>query len=98
MQYVSATLRRRGALLGIADNQPVLLMAGEEILEDNLRHLRLSHDELMAQLRKAGILRRSEVAAVVMETAGNVSVLRSGQGMDPELLAGVRGAERILSR
>ncbi len=98
LQYLIATLRRRGALLGLVDNQPILLMVGEEVLADNLRHVRMSRDELMSQLRKAGISRTSEVAAVVMETAGSVSVLRGGQPIDPALLTGVRGAERVLNQ
>lgn len=93
LQYLIASLRRRGWLFGLADNRPMLLMAGGEILHDNLRHVRLSGDELMGQLRKAGVVHLGEVAAVVMETTGDVSVLRHGDAIDPALMRGVRGAD-----
>ena len=95
LQYVVATLRRRGLLRGLADNAPILLMAGPEVVEGNLRHARVSREELWAQLRLAGVHRRDQVAAVVMETTGDVSVLRSGEPLDAELLTGVRGAEQL---
>ncbi|HWG94946.1 MAG TPA: YetF domain-containing protein [Mycobacteriales bacterium] len=95
LQYVVATLRRRGLLGGAADNAPMLLMAGPEVLEDNLRHVRLSRQELWSQLRQAGVHSRSQVHAVVMETTGSISVLRTGEPVDDELLAGVRGAEAL---
>jgi uncharacterized membrane protein YcaP (DUF421 family) len=95
MQYLVATLRRRNLLLGLVDNAPILLMAGPEVLEGNLRHARVSREELWAQLRLAGVHRRDQVAAVVMETTGDISVLRAGEPFDAELLAGVRGAEQL---
>ena len=96
LQYLVATLRRRKVLGGTVDNSPILLMAGSEVLDGNLRHARVSRAELWSQLRLAGIHRRDEVHAVVMETTGDISVLRSGAPFDPDLLEGVRGAEALL--
>ena len=93
LQYAVATLRRRGLLGGVVDNEPILLMAGPEVLEGNLRHARVSRSELWSQLRMAGVHSREQVYAVVMETTGDMSVLRNGQPFDPELLDGVRGVE-----
>ena len=95
LQYVVATLRRRDLLLGLVDNRPILLMAGSHVLEGNLRHARVSREELWAQLRMAGVHRREQVQAVVMETTGDISVLRNGEPLDEELLRGVRGAEAL---
>lgn len=97
LQYLIARLRRRGWLHGLADNRPILLMVGEEVFEDSLRHVRLSRDELMGQLRKAGVVHLRDVAAVVMETTGDVSVLHHGEEIDAALLRGVRGSE-VLTR
>ncbi|MFP5218994.1 MAG: YetF domain-containing protein, partial [Actinomycetes bacterium] len=77
------------------DNPPILLMAGPEVLEGNLRHARLSRNELYSQLRLAGVQNRDQVRAVVMETTGDVSVLTTGASLDLDLLAGVRGAELL---
>ncbi len=95
LQYVIALLRRRDLLRGIVDNPPILLMAGREVLEENMRHARVSREELWAQLRMAGVHRRDQVRAVVMETTGDISVLRTGEPIDDELLSGVRGVEHL---
>jgi uncharacterized membrane protein YcaP (DUF421 family) len=95
LQFVVAVLRRRDLLHGLVDNPPILLMAGHEVLVDNLRHARVSSEELWSQLRLAGVHSRSQVRAVVMETTGDISVLREGEPFDDELLSGVRGAEQL---
>lgn len=95
LQYLVASLRRRDLLRGLVDNQPLLLMAGAEVLEGNLRHARVGRAELWSQLRLAGVHSRDQVRAVVMETTGDISVLRAGEPFDDELMRGVRGAERL---
>jgi uncharacterized membrane protein YcaP (DUF421 family) len=94
-QWVIGTARRRDLLRGALDNAPLLLMAGGEVLDSNLRHARVSREELWSQLRLAGVCSRAEVYAVVMETTGDISVLRAGEPVDAELLDGVRGAEAL---
>ena len=95
LQAVIAVLRRRGVFGGLVDNSPLLLMAGPEVLEDHLRRARISREELFGQLRSAGIHRLEQVTAVVLETTGDLSVLTGGSAVDPVLLAGVRGGERL---
>ena len=95
LQYVVATVRRRQLLRGVVDNEPMLLMAGSRVLEGQLRHARLSRAELFSQLRLAGVHRLEQVQAVVMETTGDISVLRAGEPIDAELLHGVRGVEAL---
>ena len=98
LQYVIATLRRKKAFHGAVDNEPMLLMANGEILEGNLQHARISRQELWAQLRLSGVHRREQVHAVIMETTGDMSILQGDGPFDPELLQGVRGAERLEAR
>ena len=95
LQYAIATLRRRDLLYGLVDNRPMLLMAGPEFLEANLQHARVSREELWGQLRLAGVRRRQQVHAVVLETSGDVSVIRAGELIDEHLLDGVRGVEAL---
>ena len=95
LQYLIATLRRRDVFHGALDNAPMLLMAGPEVLEGNLRHTRVSREELWAQLRLAGVQRREQVRAVIMETTGDMSILQGEGPFDAELLQGVRGADRL---
>ncbi len=96
-QAGAALLRRRRRINRVMDNSPLLLMAGSEILADNLRQARLTEPELWSQLRRAGVVRRAEVLAVVLETTGELSVLKGGSpaDLDRVLLDGVRGADRL---
>ncbi|MEB7504661.1 DUF421 domain-containing protein [Arthrobacter koreensis] len=94
MMRLEAFLRRtrQGVYLS---SRPVLLMAGEEIMADNLKKARLQNDELYFKLRQAGIRNFSEVALVLLEPTGDVSVLRRGALVDRELLRRVVGGDRI---
>lgn len=98
LQYVVATLRRRGRLGGAVDNEPMLLMVDGDVIDASLRHARVSRMELWSQLRQAGIRRCEQVRAVVMETTGDISVFTGNEPFDDELLSGVRGGERLRGR
>ncbi len=95
MQWVVASLRRKGLLVGLVDNSPILLVADGRVLEHHLRKVRVSRSELWGQLRQSGIRSLDQVRAVVFETTGDMSVLTVGEALDAELLAGVRGAELL---
>ncbi len=78
---------------GLVDNEPLLLMDGEEILHDNLRKGSMTQADLRAKLREANVISLEEVRAVVMETTGDVSVLHAspeGPELDEALLDNVR--------
>lgn len=88
--------RRWARVRSIVDNEPLLLMAGEDILRDNLRIGQVTEDDLRAKLREANVLHLGQVRAVVLETTGDISVLHGdadGPALQPYLLDGVRGAE-----
>lgn len=89
LQRVSATRRLR--------HQPLALMDHGEFLERSLRRAHLTHREICAALRAAGITRLDQVRGVILEDTGHLSILRTGTEPDPALLDGVRGAELILA-
>ncbi|WP_147915517.1 DUF421 domain-containing protein [Ruania zhangjianzhongii] len=95
MQAVAGLVRsvRRGGRLIVSE--PVLLMAGSAVVEENMRHCHVVLAELQSRLRQAGIRHRGEVAAVVFEPSGAISVLRRGDGIEENLLDGVRGGELV---
>ncbi|GAB3271696.1 DUF421 domain-containing protein [Arthrobacter pigmenti] len=97
MQAITGRIRqsRRGS--AIVSNRPLLLMAGREVMADNLHRAHMVEDELHAKLRQAGVRTTSEVACVVLESTGAVSVLRRGELIDPQLLGNVEDASRIPS-
>lgn len=76
-------------------SKPILLMAGEEILVDNLKKTRIQNDELYFKLRQAGIHNFSEVSIVLLEPTGDVSVMRRGVLVERELLRRVADRDRI---
>jgi uncharacterized membrane protein YcaP (DUF421 family) len=88
-------LARRRWFAWFVRDRPVLLMGGAELMEAHLRRAGVSRAELHAVLRAAGIGDPREVAAVVLESAGGVSVVRRGVPLDRRLFADVVGSERI---
>ncbi len=99
LQALVAFLRRRSGLLHRwIDNRPRLLMAGDQILEENLEKVRMSRPDLRAKLREAGVMDVSQVRAVVMESTGDVTVLRDqpdAPDLAPAMLEGVIDSERL---
>lgn len=95
IQALTAVARRRQRLAVVIENRPLLLMAGDEFLQDNLRHARISLGDVKAKLREANVVRYGQVLAVVLETTGDISVLHGEPPVDLDLLDGVIGAERL---
>ena len=88
-------LRRAPRWNRLLNNDAVLLMAGSALLSDTLSHYRITEAELRSRLRRAGIRNDDEVAAVILEPTGELSVLRRGFLVDPAMLRDVRGADRM---
>jgi uncharacterized membrane protein YcaP (DUF421 family) len=80
----------------VLDNRPVLLMKDGEFFTDAMRRAEVTRSDLVAKLREANVLRLKDAKAVVLETTGDISVLHipsdGVEGIDIELLEGVRGA------
>ena len=94
VQWVSALVRKSSKTADrILQNQPVVLMRNGEIIDQALRHTRVSRDNLYAKLREANVLDQSQVRAVVLETTGDVSVLH-GEKLEEVLLEGVERTGR----
>lgn len=93
---VMSFLQRKSSILNSAiSNKPLLLMKGNEILEDNLKSARIDKNQMIAKLREANVLHYDQVLAVVLESTGDISVLHKSsdskdQVLQDELLSGVR--------
>ena len=84
----------------ISDNQPRLVMIGDEIQHDQLRKAKMTHSDLMSKLREANVINFSEIKVVIAETTGDISVLHQSDvdsDLTPDLLEGVIGAERFFN-
>lgn len=95
MQALAGQLQRRARSYRLVNNVPLLLMAAGKPVEDNLRRSHMVEEELWPQLRQAGIRNRAEIACVILEPTGEISVLRMGEPLDQVLVQGVRGAEYL---
>ena len=95
LQALTGQLRRFPKAEASVNNRAYLLMAGSEIVPANLWRTHVSEHEITARLRVAGIRSRKEIACVILESTGEISVLRAGVPIEPEFLVGVKGAELI---
>lgn len=76
-QLTAALLRKWKPFRKAIDNEPLLLMDGPDILQDNLLKARVTEGDLRSKLREANVLDLSQVRAVVFETTGDIAVLHS---------------------
>ena len=91
LQFTVARLRLRfERFASWIDNTPVLLVENGRVIDDNLRRERITHEELRSAVRAAQLSSMSQVAAAVMETTGDISIIPGPGPVDPELLKSVR--------
>ncbi len=91
LQYVVASASRHfPAVRRLVKSEPQLLVRNGELLKDALRKERLNVEEVHQGLRQSGVSDLGNVVAVVLETDGSLSILRSGDPGD-SALAGVKG-------
>jgi uncharacterized membrane protein YcaP (DUF421 family) len=67
----------------ITTNTPRLLYDGSRFLEENLRAERMTREDVLAKVREGGHPTLESVAAVVLETTGNVAVIGSSVPSEP---------------
>lgn len=95
LQALTGKARHFRRIASIVNSPAVVLMAGSELLLDNLAKAHVDPAEVYSKLRMAGIRQRAEVACVILEPTGQISVTKRGVPIDEDLLRGVIGAERI---
>lgn len=73
-----AGLKSRG-LRGWLEGRPVILVKNGQIMERNLGRARLNFDDLTALLRAKGAFELADVEFALLETTGDLSLLRKSQ-------------------
>ncbi|MGP5178600.1 MULTISPECIES: DUF421 domain-containing protein [Psychrobacter] len=99
LQGVISFIRRKFKLLkSLIDNRAIILMAHGEYFADNLKEANLSTSDVQEVLRKNGIKAKTEIFAVIMETTGNMSVIKNN-GVTPDwaLFDDIRDSELLMS-
>lgn len=64
----------------LVTGEPSILLHRGDFLPSALRQARVTHDEIRAAVRAAGLASLAEAEAVVLETDGSFSVIRRGTG------------------
>lgn len=96
LTFIFSTLQKKiPALSSAISNKPLMLMKGNQILEENLKHARIEKSQLLAKLREANVSRLNQIQVVVLESTGDISVLfktteTDEQSVDSIILEGVR--------
>ena len=98
IQGVISIIRRKvKPLKSLIDNQAIILMAHGEYFSDNLREANLSTSDVQEVLRKNGLKSKSEVFAVIMETTGDMSVIKNDNTTpDWSLFDDIRDSELLI--
>jgi uncharacterized membrane protein YcaP (DUF421 family) len=92
LQYVIAYLSRRFTpFQRLVKAQPTLLLRDGDLLEDALGGQRVARSEVLQVLRQHGVGTLDEVAAVVLETDGTMSVVQRAPAGDRSTLTDVAG-------
>ena len=64
----------------LLDGAPRVVVRDGEIVRENLRRDRLTRDEILSEMRLAGIGRMSDVAWAILEPQGKMSFIRKDDG------------------
>jgi len=80
------------AVNALVKSEPKLLFHRGNVLPGQMRTARVTAEEIQAAVREHGIGALDEVAAVVLETDGSLSVILSSKAFDLSALGGVRGS------
>ena len=68
----------------LLDGTPRVIVRDGELIEENMRRDRLTRDEVLSEMRLAGIGRLSEVAWAILEPQGKISFIAMDDGPMPQ--------------
>ncbi len=68
---------RSARFKGLIKSEPTLLLHAGEFLDVAMRRERVTRDDLLSAVRSQGVGELSEIAAVVLETDGSISIVRN---------------------
>lgn len=68
----------------LLEGAPRVIVRDGKIVEENLRRDRLTRDEILSEMRLAGIGRMSDVAWAILEPQGKMSFIKKDDGTSPQ--------------
>ena len=94
---ISIVRRKIKPLKALIDNRAIILMAHGEYFSDNLKEANLTTSDVQEVLRKNGIKAKTEIFAVIMETTGDMSVIKNNDVTpDWALFDDIRDSELLI--
>lgn len=93
LEYATGRLRR--FTLPLRRTRPVVVLLGGEPVPSALRRSNLTEPMLLDRLRVSGVLDLAEIALVILEVRGSLTVVRRGQSIDRALVEDVEGRAAI---
>jgi uncharacterized membrane protein YcaP (DUF421 family) len=92
LQFVITWLAVRSrSVSNIIKTRPSLLLKDGSFLDESMKRVRVTEDEIRAAVRQHGIACLDEVAAVIMETDASLSVIRRDDRNSFSALKGIAG-------
>lgn len=88
---------RSDAVRKLTRAQPALLVYRGQFLRDAMRRERVTDEEVRSAIRAAGLAGLEEVQAVVIESEGELTVIRQDQDGSEDLLNGVRKPKDLIA-
>lgn len=93
LQFVITWLSvRSSAVNSVIKTAPTLLLRDGRMLDDAMKRVRITRDEIRTAVRQQGMGSLDQVAAVVLETDGSLSVIPAEKMGSGSALDGVNGA------
>lgn len=94
LQFVITFVAKRSKTVSsIVKATPALLVYDGNMIHRAMTRERVNEDEIYAALREKGFLSITDAKAVVLETDGSMTILRSSTATEPETLRTVSGTE-----
>lgn len=92
MQYIITWLSVRiAAVKKLITSKPELLFYKGQMLEDIMKKERITREEIYMAAREKGITDLQEIDAIVLETTGDITIIRNIKTAEPEGMKDVKG-------
>ena len=82
--FVSYLMLKNIKIREIICGKPVIIINNGKVQQDSLKYLRLSVEDLFEQLRQLDVFSLNDVAFAIMETNGQMSVLKKSDKQPPD--------------
>lgn len=95
MEAIFGAVSKSTGLRHALDGRPRVVLAHGKVVEKQLRKARLNRNDIRYAVRKAGVARLEDVQCMILEPNGEITLIRAGVPIEPELLKGVVGVDAI---